>query len=307
MQQTTFSIKDKNGTDRATGSFMYPYEVPALTTVNTPEMSGIELIFQRMDPSIDCFLFHINANVEPCWFGVAVPQAVRDFSHPHIFFHPQPHQAGLHDGRYANFITDPDWAAVYRYVASLGMQLAATPKKQFVIVPFLTQRICKPGVGIFNAEWLDIVKDIQDQLKRKYGLSAGGGIEELVVSSFSAGLEYSHLFRTGGKDVQHYLREVYDFDGLGSSSASRCSSVVTRRGVRGWRYDKVGNSLDLKFLTAEAGQGRFHLPWERWARVTPQIKPRGPGPNLAKLAEEDVHARIIQRMFYHACALSKVG
>jgi hypothetical protein len=293
LTQVDFTFNDKKQVERGTGKFDLPVELVVLETVT----GSPQLAFGSASYRLDAFLFHIDAKVVPSWFGVAVPERVRKFDNVNIFFHPQPKQANLDDKKYAEFTRDPGWVAVFRYVNMLGLQLAASTRNQVLIMPFLTQGAASGGVGIFNADWQGIVHEILVQLKRKYihAVALNEGLTDLVVSSFSSGITYSHQFRTGGADVRRYLREVYDFDGARSTESALSHAVVTTRACKGWRYDQQGKP-DVAYLRREGVSGRFHLPIERWPKCHPP--PANP---------DDVHALIIQRMFWHALAHSRVG
>src|SRR5262249_17116546 len=125
MEQVPFKFLDKDNNERATGTFTAPVELVQLNWVNLPKQHGLELAFFTAHCKLEAFLFHIKENVEPRWFGVAVPDRVSQFQNVHIFLHPQPAQAKLDDNKYADFTTNPGWVAVFRYVNMLGLQLAA--------------------------------------------------------------------------------------------------------------------------------------------------------------------------------------
>jgi len=116
------------------------------------------------------------AKVAPNWFGVAVPDGVKDFSKPIIYFHPTPGQVDPHP-----YIDVPDyglkkpgpktylgrdWRELFAYLDRLGNQLAgavqagASPN-QIVIMPFMRSDLANDAnLGILRANWLAIVTDI---------------------------------------------------------------------------------------------------------------------------------------------------
>jgi hypothetical protein len=197
LTQVDFTFNDKKQVERGTGRFELPVELVVLETVT----GSPQLAFAISSYRLDAYLFHINTKAVPSWFGVAVPERVRKFHKVHLFFHPQPKQANLDDKKYADFTRDPGWVAVFRYVNMLGLQLAASTRDQVLIIPFLTQGAATAGIGIFNADWQGIIHEILAQLKRKYihAVALNEGMTDLVVSSFSSGISYSHQFRTGGR------------------------------------------------------------------------------------------------------------
>jgi hypothetical protein len=120
----------------------------------------------------------------PNWFGVAVPDALTDFTNVIIYFHPTPNQAGYKDPDYASKSnggdpTHTNWKDILGYVDRLGSQLAgavkdATPPatpNQIVIVPIMRSFNVDGGVqgpfggaGILPRQWYYIVNDILKDL-----------------------------------------------------------------------------------------------------------------------------------------------
>jgi len=261
---------------------------------NLASVTGqMDLAFTAGQQQFDIWLFEIPERVVPNWFGVAVPGNVREFSRPHIFFHPTPAQARLDDNLYQTH--HPSWQQLYRYVLLMGLQLAASGRRQILVFPFLTEG-ARDTLGIFAADWLDIVTDLMTQTARLYDSQAGPAqVTDLVASSYSAGVKYLHTFCHRGAHVSRYLRELYDIDGRYSTYRALCTMLPTPPGGRLVRYDQEAIS-DVQALSRSAGRNRFHLAPNRWSRHMPPVH-----------NGDDVHAWIHNYALHHALSLSVVG
>ena len=169
------------------------------------------LQFSGMDLSITTMLFVLNANVVPNWFGVAVPDGLTDFTRPNIFFHPTPGQAGYNDADYPT--KGGQWPKLFYYMERLGYQIAGSGRGQVVVMPFLTD--AATSTGILPANWQDIITDILQAASTQLqpGQPVPASIAQVVVSSFSDGILYSHSFRATGAGLQPLLGEIWDLDG----------------------------------------------------------------------------------------------
>lgn len=256
--------------------------------VNPSSVPGSgNLVFQQADVHVTTRLYQIAQQVVPNWFGVAVPEGVTDFSHPIIYFHPSPGQAGYKDSDYAS--KTGMWPDLFYYMELLGYQLDAAIKKfgalgnQVVVMPFLTT--AATDTGIFAANWQSILVDILTDVRNASG-GAGSGpvaIEEVVVASFSVGYVYSEEFRAKAPGLAPLLKQVWDFDGYPKSDSS---NLVTTASVTAIKYDQGSEP------------GCYHVPLSRWADY-----PR-PAPDAADWPApangSDVHRCIRDFMFVDA-------
>lgn len=284
-----------------------------LTQIDLPEMTGsaapsrllvgVDSVTNLSDLTfsgpkvhkLEALLFEIQAKVVPNWFGVAVPDGVRDFRRPHVFFHPTPAQAGFKDKEYQ--AKSGKWQGLYRYVYQMGFQLAASSRKQILVMPFLTEG-AKDSLGVFASDWHDIVSEIMYQTQQHFGIKAERPkITDLVVSSFSAGIKYSDTFRKQGAGVPGYLREAYDFDGLFSTSYAHLSrALLAVKAYRVLSYDQQ-ETKKPETLIKDGRRDRYHLSLARWKRWH--------SPKPANVFQ--VHGLIPAYMLYHALVRGGVG
>lgn len=120
-------------------------------------------------------------------------------------------------------------------------------------------------------------------------------LTDLVVSSFSAGIENSHVFRSRGAGVGSYLREVFDFDGAFSSYSSLSRALRHSSSVTALKYDQEHVS-DASQVIRSAAHNLFHVPYPRWTAL--HGHPTGAGA---------LHPLVPEYMLYHALTLSRVG
>ncbi len=245
------------------------------------------LQFSGMDLSITTMLFVLNANVVPNWFGVAVPDGLTDFTRPNIFFHPTPGQAGYNDADYPT--KGGQWPKLFYYMERLGYQIAGSGRGQVVVMPFLTD--AATSTGILPANWQDIITDILQAASTQLqpGQPVPASIAQVVVSSFSDGILYSHSFRATGAGLQPLLGEIWDLDGSISTVSQYSADLRHGQSVPVVQYDQ----------NAALGATSYHVPWPRWADYydTSAI----PKSVLA------VHPLIRDFMYLHAGTVSTVG
>ena len=245
------------------------------------------LQFSGMDLSITTMLFVLNANVVPNWFGVAVPDGLTDFTRPNIFFHPTPGQAGYNDADYPT--KGGQWPKLFYYMERLGYQIAGSGRGQVVVMPFLTD--AATSTGILPANWQDIITDILQAASTQLqpGQPVPASIAQVVVSSFSDGILYSHSFRATGAGLQPLLGEIWDLDGSISTVSQYSADLRHGQSVPVVQYDQ----------NAALGTTSYHVPWPRWADYydTSAI----PKSVLA------VHPLIRDFMYLHAGTVSTVG
>jgi len=256
--------------------------------VNPSSVPGTgNLAFLQANVHVTTKLYQITQQVVPNWFGVAIPENVTDFSHPNIFFHPSPGQAGYKDSDYPT--KSGQWPELFYYMELLGYQLDgaiknfSAPLNQVVIMPFLTT--AATTTGIFPPNWHDILTDILTDVRNSMGVNGSGPVDiaEVVVSSFSVGYVYSENFRAAASGLTSLLKQVWDFDGYPKSDSGK---LVTTPNVTAIKYDQGSEA------------GCFHLPLSRWVGY-PNPTP-DPADWPAPKTGSDVHRSIRDYMFLDA-------
>jgi hypothetical protein len=232
---------------------------------------------------VTTMLFQLNANVVPNWIGVAIPNGIQDFTKAHIFFHPMPAQAGYKDSDYPT--KAGMWPQLFYYMERLGYQLDGAARNQIIIMPFLTN--AATDTGIFAANWTDICTDILTTVRSALGADDGSTLQisQIAVSSYSVGIVYSANFRAHAPNL-NLMTEVWDFDGLFSSTPSLSQALVTTTQYTAIKYDQ----------NPASGAASYHVPLARWSDYV--------APPATSL---DVHALIRDFMFLHAASISNVG
>jgi hypothetical protein len=232
--------------------------------------------------SVTTMLFELNTADCPNWIGVAIPAGIQDFTRANIFFHPLPAQAGYNDSDYAS--KSGKWPELFYYMERLGYQMDGAARSQITIMPFLKNS--ETNTGIFLANWFDIVTDILAAVRSAMGADDGSALQlsQVVVSSFSIGIVYSSNFRIGAPNLGNYMAEVWDFDGLYSTSPGLSSGLVSTASYQAIKYDQGG------------GSGSFHVPLPRWSDFV------APPTNT-----DQVHSMVRDYMFLHAASISQVG
>ena len=260
---------------------------PGHATVVPESVPGSGLLqFTGLDVSITTILFAVNANVVPNWIGVAVPDGLTDFTRPNLFFHPTPAQAGYSD---ADYPTKAGlWPKLFYYMERLGYQIAGSGRGQVVVMPFLTE--AATSSWILPANWQDIITDIlisASALLRPG--QAAPAIAQIVVSSFSSGILYSHAFRAATAGLPPLLGEIWDFDGSISSVSQYSNDLRHGQSVPVVQYDQ----------NAALGASSTHVPASRWAGYY--------DPAAVPKTVAAVHPLIRDFMFLHAGTVSSVG
>ena len=267
-----------------TGTFERPQLI-----VNPNSVPGTgNLSFFSSDVHVTTKLYQITEQVVPNWFGVAIPEGVTDFSHPNIFFHPIPGQAGYQDKDYPT--KSGMWPQLFYYMQVLGFQVDGAirnfgaAENQVVIMPFLTS--AATNTGILPANWFGILTDILTDVRNSMGAGGSGPVEiaDIVVSSFSVGYVYSEMFRAMAVGLQPLLAQVWDFDGYPKSDSSKLLSTAT---VTAIKYDQGSEP------------GCFHVPLSRWADYPTSV----PDPAVdwpAPQSGGDVHQAIVHMLFLDA-------
>jgi hypothetical protein len=266
---------------------------PGFATVVPASVPGnAELQFVGEDVRVTTMLFALNSNVVvPNWFGVAVPDGIQDFTRPNIFFHPTPGQVKDAHGNpiypdSAYPTKGAHWPDLFYYMERLGYQVAGAGRSQIVIMPFMTNTAT--DTGILPSIWRDTVTSILTQARTATGADDGSAlsISQVVVSSFSDGIIYSHFFRARSSDLA--AAEIWDLDG-GLSSYRPYSAELETGPSPFIQYDSASPSLSKS----------FHLPPPRWAGF--YDKAAVPHTPL------QVHPLIRDFMFLDAASRSQVG
>jgi hypothetical protein len=234
--------------------------------------------------------FQLDEAVVPKWFGVLIPEGVSSFDKIHLFFHPTPAQAGFQDADYQGL---GNWPDIFHYLTDdMGSQFCAAGTDRVLVMPLMTQGSAQ-DCGIFPQRWESIVG-------RMLGMLSTGDmspaaplvyVNNLVVSSFSSGIVYSHKFRNSAT-LGARLAGVIDFDG-GISSFSQLSAALSGPPGHIVKMTQMpANPQDLGVLGAN---NIFPLTRPRWGG--PWLNSFSADPNQALL---QIHGTIPQTMMFVA-------
>lgn len=229
--------------------------------------------------------FQLDAPVVPRWFGVLVPDGTTAFDRVHLFFHPTPAQAGYIDGQYQGF---GPWRGIFHYLSdAMATQFCAAQTGRVLVMPLFTQSSAA-DCGLFPQRWPEVLGCILGRLA--HGVETGAPFQrvtDVVVSSFSSGITYSHQFRSranlGGR-----LAGVIDFDGIISSFSALSQGLTGPSG----RVVKVQQSaVTAASVPTLAAANVFPVPQQRWGG--PWAGFFNPNPGTAVL---EIHGWIPQTM-----------
>lgn len=233
--------------------------------------------------------FQLDDNVVPKWFGVLVPDGLTSFERAHIFFHPTPRQAGYLDPDYQGL---GNWTGIFHYLSDpMAAQFCAAGNRVF-IMPLMTEG-SSGSCGMFPARWESI-------LGRIFGMIKSGdtsptaptvSVSDVIVSSFSSGIAYSHAFRSAAR-LGSRLAGVIDFDGVISSAGKYSAAIVTPPGriVRMQQMAAAERTLPLL-----ARNNTFPLGKERWGGPYENLFSKDP-----RAALKQIHGTIPQTMMFLA-------
>jgi hypothetical protein len=256
---------------------------------------------------------HSNPSFVPLRFAAVVPGGLTEFTRPLLFFHPLPSKrAGFSDATYAS--QTAIWRSIYRYADQQGVQLAASKRKQVLIIPIFNLA-STDTCGRFPAEWKTLVEDIMTMLRAKHapGLAkdARPVVSDVVTASYSAGVKYMHTFLTKATGLSGLLREAYDYDGRFSSHKDLSEKLKVQAGMKVLTYDQRAVKLTEVVKEEAAGNG-IHVPEPRWKDLPNgftsfldlPLDPLGnPGPG----ASLSVHGAMPRFMMFHSLDQSSVG
>jgi hypothetical protein len=265
--------------------------------------------------SIQVLSLETGSNDAPNWFGVSFRRGITAFDTVHIFCHPHPGNAHMTDPHYNS--RAGNWPQLFRYAEIFGRQIAIAKTNHITIVPFFNNA-SYGSLGIFADHWLDLVEQILVHVRNAASgavvpptgsgrapnvpvtdinplgtMSASqkkGGppapprtssnlLRNVVLSGFSRGRVLAGLVRSRAKGIAPFLREVWDFDGVGGAVPS-ASRVIT--------YDK-------QRLPTNHGD-HYHVPPARWLEY-----------HHAVLPDKAIHGDIPALMACHAATISRVG
>lgn len=143
----------------------------------------------------------------------------------------------------------------------MGSQFCAAGTGRVMVMPLITQGSAG-SCGIFPQRWESIVGRIFGMLKSDdmSGSASPVSISSVVVSSFSAGITYSHHFRSRA-NLGARLTGVIDFDG-GFSTYKHLSASIRNPPGKVVRMQQMPSTQ--KMLKALAEQNTFPLARPRW-------------------------------------------
>jgi len=214
--------------------------------------------------------YELDENVVPNLFGVVVPSTLRSFDSAHIFFHPNPGGDGYNDAAYQS---RAGWGRIFHYMSdSFSAQFAAAGLDQILIMPVFTASTLSTA-GIFPERWQEIVQAILADLNPNPFESALGfkPLRNIVLSSFSAGISYSHHFRQRAAGLDAVVATI-DFDGL-FSSFPQLSAKLAHSGSRSLVFHQGG--VRERDLFALDSQGNLPVPDARWHGGNVKWQPMG--------------------------------
>lgn len=239
-----------------------PIEFASINPSPVPQSLRSEFHFQwkgLTKPKAQILYFELDENVVPNVFGVVVPTTLRSFDSAHIFFHPNPGRAGFNDATYQ---TRAGWGALFHYMSdSFSAQFAAAGLDQILIMPLFTAATLSTA-GIFPERWQEIVSAILADLNPNPFENALGfkPLRNIVLSSFSAGISYSHAFRQRAGGLDKVVATI-DFDGLFSSFPGLSAKLI-HSGARSLVFHQ--GAVRERDLFALDSKGNFPVPDARW-------------------------------------------
>jgi hypothetical protein len=215
--------------------------------------------------------FQFDATVVPRWLGVLVPEGTTEFDRVHLFFHPTPAQAGYVDAEYHSL---GRWRGIFHYLSDdMGVQFCAAQAGRVLVMPLFTQG-SSGDCGVFPQRWPEVLGCILGRIS--HGVDSGAPFQrvtDVVVSSFSSGITYSHEFRSRA-NLAGRLAGVIDFDGVISTYSALSQSLTGPAG----RVVKVQQSAaTTATVPALAAANVFPVPQPRWGGPWAGIFDPNPG------------------------------
>ncbi len=225
-------------------NFIIPSTVKPLKSLDEP----LDFAFEGYGIVVLCLI--IESKDGPNWYGCAFRSNLSRFEDVNIFFHPFPRPDAYPPEDY--WARTPKWSPLFRYVQSLGTQLYRESSSHVLVVPMFNQGSYST-TGIFGPDWRDIVGQILQIASRhpQAASNAGpAGLKRVVLSNFSRGRQLMHTFARIAPGLKDYIREVWDFDGVGGNRPDHLM------GARGLLYDQARINT----------HGVFHTPSNRWLK-----------------------------------------
>jgi hypothetical protein len=276
-----------------------------------------QMDFEWLPYSTEILSLETDSPDPPNWFGVSFRTGITSFDTIHLFCHPHPGHAGMADGdyparrgewpklfRYAeifgrqmsiaktNHITVVPFFTSSTYgdlgvVADNWLDLVEQIINQVRNTP---QGAAGAGAGAPagaeaartpRAATTPVERLVTTDATRKKGAPpprpTSSALKNVVLSDFSRGRELASRMRASAKGLTTFLREVWDFDGVGGAIPS-APRVLT--------YDQHGG--------AGVAKDHFHVPPKRWVKY-----------HNAVIA--NVHGDIPAMLARHAATISGVG
>jgi hypothetical protein len=301
------------GSHRGTGAFSDADN--AVDPASVTRDVGSPLKFKYVPYSIVVMSVEIDTPNTPNWFAVSFRQGITVFDTVNIFCHPYPgsRRADMQDADYPS--RSGNWPKLFRYAETFGRQIGMAKTNHITIMPCFSNA-SYGSTGIFGPNWKDMVEQILalaragastppptsgarsacTPIERIHYASAsgkkgapsaaptpgagGGSLRNVVLSNFSHGRVLMGSVRTYSPGLSHFLREIWDFDGV--------HAPTPHGGVRALIYTQ-SNSSSSDMTT-------FPVPPTRWQEYHHKI-----------LTTEENHGDIPARLAYHAATISQVG
>ncbi|NOK16171.1 hypothetical protein [Corallococcus carmarthensis] len=236
----------------------------------------LEFLFKKF--AVHVMSFEIEGAEAPNWFGVSFRKGIQSFDSVNIFCHPSPGTAGMTDRDYPT--RAGPWPRLFRYAQMMGAQFAIAGSDQIAIVPFFNNASYS-STGLFGPNWKDIVLDILGEVRAEALQRTDPFpvvLKDVVLSDFSFGRGLMRNVRARAPGLSRYLREIWDFDGVGGAPPFPAGEVG------GILYDQ-----------STGGDPRiFHVPPTRWQQFHGKIA-------------TSVHSNIPDLLACHAASVSNVG
>lgn len=271
-----------DGPHRGTGTFTFRKALVDPGTVGRDRTAPLstQLKFPHPECSIRVMSFEIATAEAPNWFGVSFRTGIQAFDSAVIVCHPFPKGAHMEDADYGT--RGGRWSALFRYAEMFGTQLSAATSNLVAVVPFFNNA-SYGNTGLFGMNWQAIVTDILSAARQDRGLGGAATLKNVVLAGFSRGRQLAGTVRTNCRGLGGFLREVWDFDGVGGATPAPA------KGLRVLHYDQHDAVSDLS---------NFHVPPKLW---------RGFHGPAADLPTANVHSNIPDMLGWHAALFSGVG
>jgi hypothetical protein len=237
--------------------------------VNTP------LGFEKVECAFTTMLFSTDTSDAPNWFGVSYRAGIEKFDSVIIFCHPSPGFAKMDDATY--LAKSGEWPSLYRYMQNLGCQLSAAKSDHILIMPYFNDATYG-STGIFGNNWKDIVVQILTDVRAhalRQPVVDSVVLKDVVLSCFSRGRQLLSAIRAKSIGLESYLREIWDFDGVGGAPP------YTTGTVRGIIYDQLISNDPRS----------YHVPLQRWSRFWQRVT--------------DPHGYIPDKLMWHAASWNR--